>query len=121
VNSARTDIEQRCQATSLVVQEHLVLASRLRLIESLEEINATLRFYARVGQESVQSRVIDGDVTILRPKALGQPINAGDRNVTLIFNANHSHRNHDIHLSLVAQVGNQFVFLRVLECLLERR
>jgi len=42
-------------------------------------------------------------VTILRPKALGHPINAGDRNVTLICNANHSHLNHDIHFSLIAQ------------------
>lgn len=89
-------------ATRSVVQDHLVLEVGHVLIESLDEINATLRFHAGFGQESVQSRVIDGDVTILRAKAFGEPINAGDPNVTLIFNANHSHRYHEIQLSLVA-------------------
>ena len=55
MNSARADVESRGHATRLVVQDHLVLASRLRLIEALKEIYATLRFHRRLGQEGVQS------------------------------------------------------------------
>ena len=108
-------------ANRSVVQYHRALAVRHVLIEALEEIYATLRFITWLGQEGIQSCVVAGEVTILRPKALRQPINAGDGNVTFIFNANHFHPNHDIHFSLVAQVGHQFVSLRALECLLERR
>ena len=55
MNSARADVESRGHATRLVVQDHLVLALGHVLIESLEEIDATLRFTAWLGQERIQS------------------------------------------------------------------
>ena len=46
---------RRGHATRLVVQDHLVLALGHVLIESLEEIYATLRFTTWLGQERIQS------------------------------------------------------------------